>query len=96
MKVNEIAFPVFTGIRCQMMPYIQGDPKSVPHEYGDYEDIIRTIFIKNGDVGFLTIDESLAKKGTPHRGTFTVANRTSREITSCLHNYWKAEHGNGH
>ena len=52
-----------------MMPYIQGDPSSVPTAYAPYGDIIESVFLKKGDIGFLTVDdESLASKGLPHRG----------------------------
>jgi hypothetical protein len=51
-----------------MMPYIQGDAKSVPDEYASYRDIINDTYIKKGDVGFLTIDESEVTAGVPHRG----------------------------
>lgn len=68
MKITNIHFPEFTGIRCLMMPYIQGDPSSVPSEYKNYSDIISNVFVKKGDIGFLTIDESTAKGGNPHRG----------------------------
>lgn len=70
MKTNNIIqFPTFSGIRCLMMPYIQGRAESVPIEYRKgYEQIIESVYIKDGDIGFLTIDESQAKKGNPHRG----------------------------
>lgn len=69
MLVANINFPEFSGIRCLMLPYIQGDPDSVPKEYRKgYEDIISNVFVKQGDIGYLTIDESLAIKGNPHRG----------------------------
>ena len=65
----KIKFPKFSGIRCLMMPYIQGDPSSVPVEYRTgYEDIIKDVVLEAGKIGFLTIDESVAKKGKPHRG----------------------------
>jgi hypothetical protein len=51
-----------------MMPYIQGDSGSVPETYAPYKDILETVFLKKGDLGFLTIDESLAVAGKPHRG----------------------------
>lgn len=51
-----------------MMPYVQGDPDSVPADYRAYRDIIGSVYLKKGDIGFLTIDESLAVAGTPHRG----------------------------
>ncbi len=63
-----IAFPQFSGIRCLMMPYIQGDAASVPDVYTPYRGIIESVFLKHGDIGFLTIDESIAIAGTPHRG----------------------------
>lgn len=63
-----ITFPDFTGIRCLMMPYIQGEPDSVPEIYDPYRDIIGSVFLRRGDIGFLTIDESLAVAGKPHRG----------------------------
>lgn len=63
-----IAFPQYSGIRCLMMPYIQGDPMSVPDIYAPYRGIIESVFLKRGDLGFLTIDESVAAAGAPHRG----------------------------
>lgn len=68
MIVGQIEFPAFSGLRCLMMPYIQGDPDSVPKEYHAYADIIASAVLQAGDVGFLTIDESVAHAGTPHRG----------------------------
>jgi hypothetical protein len=65
IKIN---FPDYTGLRCLMMPYIQGRPESVSAEYHAYADILAGVFIKAGDIGFLTIDESVAKKDTAHRG----------------------------
>lgn len=73
--VTKIEFPLFSGIRCLMMPYIQGEPSSVPDEYAPYADIIQNVFIKKGDIGYLTIDESFAKEGTPHRGTRATTSR---------------------
>lgn len=63
-----IEFPRYSGLRCLMMPYIQGDPNSVPETYTLYREIIKSVFIRRGDLGFLTIDESIAVAGKPHRG----------------------------
>lgn len=63
-----VTFPEFTGLRCLMMPYIQGAPESVPREYEAYAEIFRDVFIQKGDIGWLTIDESVAHAGKPHRG----------------------------
>jgi hypothetical protein len=68
MIVGHIEFPEFAGLRCLMMPYIQGDADSVPPRYAAYRDIIATTFLRRGDIGFLTIDESMATAGKPHRG----------------------------
>ena len=63
-----IPFPEFSGIRCLMMPYIQGESDSVPSIYDPYKEIVDTVFLQKGDVGFLTIDESVVSAGKPHRG----------------------------
>lgn len=68
MKVTNIEFPSYKGIRCLMMPYIQGEPASVPDEFAGYSDIISRVFFRKGEIGFLTIDESIASAGIPHRG----------------------------
>lgn len=68
MFVGTIQFPAFAGLRCLMMPYIQGDPFSVPEPFRPYAGILRSVFVREGDIGFLTIDESTATAGTPHRG----------------------------
>lgn len=72
---QHISFPKYSGIRCLMMPYIQGCPDSVPDEYLAYSDIIENCFIEHGDIGYLTIDESIATKGKPHRGNMAKAAR---------------------
>lgn len=68
MTNQTIEFPEFSAIRCLMMPYVQGDPTSIPDVYAPYREIVESVFIKNGDIGFLTIDESIVTSGTPHRG----------------------------
>lgn len=66
---HSIQFPEPSGIRCLMMPFIQGVPSSVPEEFRTgYEEILASTFIKKGDIGYLTIDESSVQKGKPHRG----------------------------
>jgi hypothetical protein len=51
-----------------MMPYVQGKPDSVPEEYSAYWGIVASTYIKEGDIGYLTIDESPVVQGAPHRG----------------------------
>lgn len=63
-----ITFPEYAGTRCLMMPYTQGDPESVPGEYAAYRPILADLFLQEGEIGYLTIDESTVKANTPHRG----------------------------
>jgi uncharacterized protein YbaA (DUF1428 family) len=64
-----ISFPEFAGKRCLMMPYVQGYPETVPNEYRrGYDDVLATLFVEHGALGFLTIDESAVAAGSPHRG----------------------------
>lgn len=67
-QIGRVTFPEYSGIRCLMMPYVQGEPSSVPDEYFAYWDIVATTFLEKGEVGYLTIDESPVHKGAPHRG----------------------------
>lgn len=70
-----ITFPEFSGVRCLMMPFIQGEPDSVPKLYHRYSEIIRDVHFVKGDIGYLTIDESVAHAGKPHRGTRAKTDR---------------------
>lgn len=75
-KVADIVFPEYTGIRCLMMPYIQGEPESVPEEYRvAYSSILERLVLRRGDIGYLTIDESPVIAGNPHRGARAKTNR---------------------
>lgn len=67
-KKGYVKFPQYTGIRCLMMPYIQGDPASVPEQYAAYRPLIGQLVMEPGKIGYLTIDESVATQGAPHRG----------------------------
>ena len=74
--IQNIQFPKYTGIRCLMMPYIQGDPESVPPEFRKgYENILESLTIERGKIGFLTIDESVAMKGKAHRSSHSAHSR---------------------
>lgn len=65
---GQVTFPTYTGVRCLMMPYVQGDPDSLPEYLHGYSEIVRKWFLKSGDIGFLTVDESEVSSGVPHRG----------------------------
>lgn len=68
MIVNRIKFPKYTGIKCNMMPFVQGDSSSLPEIYQSYADIINENYLEKGEIGFLTIDESLVEGGKSQRG----------------------------
>jgi hypothetical protein len=66
--INIIEFPEFTGIRCLMMPFIQGEASSLPKEYSNYNQIINENYLEKGEIGFLTIDEKFVESGKSQRG----------------------------
>lgn len=68
MIVSKINFPEFTGVKCNMMPFIQGDSGSLPETFKPYSTIIDSLFLEKGEIGFLTIDESFVKAQTSQRG----------------------------
>lgn len=76
LVINKIDFPEFTGIKCNMMPFIQGDSGSLPDWAKPYSSIIDENYLEKGEVGFLTIDESFVDAGKSQRGYSTSgANR---------------------
>ncbi len=68
MITNRIQFPIFTGIKCNMMPFIQGDSSSLPEIYKPYAKIINDNYLEKGEIGLLTIDESFVVVGSSQRG----------------------------
>jgi hypothetical protein len=91
MIINKITFPNYSGVRCSMMPFIQGDSKSLPSEYRPYASIIDENYLEKGEIGFLTIHESFVNGGSSQRGY------NSKGITRNVHievgrnkdaNYW--------
>lgn len=71
----KIEFPEFSDLRCLMMPYVQGDPDSLPDEYAAYREIVCDAYIAKGEIGYLTVDESVAHAGRPHRGARAKTSR---------------------
>lgn len=68
IRVNKIMFPEYSGIRCMMMPFIQGDSTSLPEQYRSYSDIVDSNYLEKGEIGWLTIDESYVEAGRSQRG----------------------------
>lgn len=75
MKVGRITFPEFSGLRCLMMPYVQGDAGSLPEQYSAYFGVLTDLYFVRGEIGYLTIDESIAVRGRPHRGQRATTSR---------------------
>lgn len=65
---NNIQFPEFKGIKCRMMPFIQGDSSSLPEEFASYAEIVDNNYLEKGKIGYLTIDESHVEAGKSQRG----------------------------
>lgn len=72
--INQIQFPEFTGIKCNMMPFIQGDKTSLPSIYQSYSDIIQSNYLEKGEIGYLTIEESYVEANSSQRG-YGASNR---------------------
>lgn len=68
IKRGDFVFPEFTGARCLMMPYVQGDITSVPVEFHKYKDFIENFTLERGEIGFLTIDERPVATNEIQRG----------------------------
>lgn len=72
MIVNKIQFPKLTGIKCNMMPFIQGDSSTLPELYRTYSKIIDENYLEKGEIGLLTIHESFVECGKSQRGYNSV------------------------
>lgn len=83
-------FPTFTGLKCNMMPFVQGDSKSLPEAYKPYAKIIDDNYLEKGEVGFLTIDESYVEAGKSQRGYNSFGLNRNVHIEVGRH----AQHGN--
>lgn len=71
LKISKVKFPIPANININMLPFIIGDEKSIPVEYRHYyKSLIESCPVDSnelGKVGYLTITESLVKKGTSQR-----------------------------
>jgi hypothetical protein len=96
MITNTIEFPVFTGIKCNMMPFIQGDDSSLPDVYKPYAKIINDNYLEKGEIGFLTIHESFVECGKSQRGYNSTGINRNVHIEVGRHetlNYWGGSGG---
>jgi hypothetical protein len=70
--VGNVVFPEYSGVRVMMMPLVLGDLDSVPPMLAGYCDTLAMLFALMetkhvGNVGYLTVDEKIVKRGTTHR-----------------------------
>lgn len=89
--MKTIQFPQFTGIRCNMMPFIQGYSSSLPQAYQSYAKIVDENYLEKGEVGFLTIHESFVEGGKSQRGYNSVGINRNVHIEVGRHknqNHW--------
>jgi hypothetical protein len=72
-RLGNVPFPKPTGIDINMMPFIIGDPTSIPEEYRHYWSMLERCHgtfgrgAERGRVGYLTIQESLVSSGHSQR-----------------------------
>ena len=66
--MTTMLFPVYSGLKCNMMPFVQGESSSLPAEYAAYSDVVKFHFLEFGEIGFLTIHESVVQSGASQRG----------------------------
>ncbi len=80
-------FPAFTGLKCNMLPFVMGDKSTLPKEYHGYWPLILACNIERSEFGkvvYLTVDESVVKEGcTQRRGGAHI--EAPYEVTS---NFW--------
>lgn len=66
--MERMVFPTFAGLKCNMMPFVQGDPASLPDELAAYAEIVSQHALEPGQIGHLTIHESMVEAGKSQRG----------------------------
>lgn len=65
-----VQFPVSRDLCVNMMPFVMGEPESIPTEYRHYVPLIEACDVApqlQGKVGFLSIHESFVEKGKTQR-----------------------------
>lgn len=64
----QFSFPQVSGLRCHMMPILQGDSGSLPAIFAPYAGFVDEFVLQKGQIGLLTIDESFVEVGKSQRG----------------------------
>lgn len=64
-------FPAPTNIQINMMPFVMGDPSSLPPQLHAYlpfvEQALQVVPGERGKIGYITIEESWVEAGATHR-----------------------------
>jgi hypothetical protein len=72
-RLGRVSFPKPTGININMMPFVIGDPASIPKEHRQYSSLLdrcrqeRGQDIEYGKIGYLTIQEGIVPMGQSQR-----------------------------
>ena len=69
-RVGFVKFPPPKGINVNMMPFVIGDPKSIPSAIRDYYSIIEACPIPStelGKIGYISVSESVIPKNNSQR-----------------------------
>ena len=80
LPIGKVNFPFSKNININMMPFIIGDKTSIPIDYRHYYPLIEKCYRDEnemGKIGYLSITESLVKKGTSQRRPFIHTEKTS-------------------
>lgn len=82
VPISKVVFPTPAGRKCNMMPIILGDSKSIPKHLRNYVPMIHKCIIDEevlGKVGFLSVQESFVCKNESQRrpGLHTEAHPNS-------------------
>lgn len=70
LALEKVIFPQSHYININMMPFVLGDPESIPSEYQQYQPLIDACHVEaaeHGKVGYLTITETYVPKGVCQR-----------------------------
>jgi hypothetical protein len=72
LRLGNVSFPTPNDININMMPFVIGDPASIPQEYRQYVELLQRCKGYNsssekGRIGYLTVQESLVHGGESQR-----------------------------
>lgn len=66
-EIEQVAFPLPSGVSVNMMPIITGDAKSMPDYLHKYLPLINATGLPKGEVSYITVNESQVAPGQYQR-----------------------------